>query len=308
MNFSFWLVLLVPFLHSLVVIIDKFLVINYSKKEEGSGGLIIFSSLVNIFVASGIIIFIPSVFNISFTDKIILILIGFLTAVWFILYLYAIEKEDGSIISAWFLSVPIFSYPMSYLLLGESLSANQILGSIVIILGLIFISINWTEEKIKIRSKKAIIFMTIACFIIAFSGVLFKYITIKDGGDFWVSSFWEYLGLGIAGIFMFLFIPKYKKEFIEMNKDGGAKIFSLNIFNESLTIIGNLIMNFVILIVPVTLVYMVGSFQPIILLFLAIILKRFLPKLINENLNKKELIIKFISIIVVILGSLILFI
>ena len=303
----FWIAMIAPFLWAIVVIIDKFLVINYSKGDQSSGGLVIFSSLVNIFVASGILIIVPGIFDVSFIDKIILLSIGVATAIWFVLYLYAIEKEAGSVVSAWFLSVPVFSYPISYFILRETLKTNQIIGSLIVIIGLLFLSLDFDKnKKIKIKSKRSIFYMTFACIIVALCGVMFKYVTVD--GNFWVSSFWEYLGLGSAGVFMFLFIPKYRKEFMYMNKKGGIKIFFLNILNESLTIGGNLLTYFVMLTAPISLVYMVGSFQPIIVLFLVVFFKKILPGVINENLTKKILIRKFISILIITVGSLFLFI
>lgn len=93
-----------------------------------------------------------------------------------------------------------------------------------------------------------------------------------------------------------------------MNKIGGKKIFILNIFSEFLTIAGNLLTNYALLLAPVTLVYLVGSFQPAIVLILAILGTKFLPKLVKEDISKENLKIKFISMILMLIGSLLLFI
>lgn len=289
-----------PFLWAFVNIVDKYLVEKYSTGHHDSGGLIIFSSLIGILIAGGIAIFTNNIFGIPVSDKLLLILCGFLTIIWFILYLYALEIEEISAIAPWFVIVPVFGYIFGYLFLGETLTIQQIIGSVIVLLGVFLISIDFTGEKRKIKIKPAL-YMLCASIMIAISGVIFKYVTV--GGDFWVSSFWEYLGMGTIGILIFLFIPKIRKEFIHMNKKGGFKIFTLNMGSEFTSTIASLLTNFALLLAPVTMVYLIGSFQPAILLLLTILGTKFFPKIISENLHHKILIPKTIAIIAILVGS-----
>ena len=178
------------------------------------------------------------------------------------------------------------------------------IGSVIVLFGLSFIVIDFSGEKKKIK-KKPIFYMLLACLLVAISGVIFKYVTIE--GNFWVSSFWEYLGLGSTGLFMYLFIPKYRKEFMHMNRKGGLKIFILNTVTELFTISGNLVTNFALLLAPVTMVYLIGSLQPAIVLFLTILSTKFFPHIIKENLSKRVLIPKILAILLMIIGSAVLF-
>ena len=148
--------------------------------------------------------------------------------------------------------------------------------------------------------------MIISCLLVSIAGIIFKYVTI--GNNFWVSSFWEYVGLGIFGILIYLFIPKYRNEFNLMNKQGGKKIFTLNTTSETLTIIGNLLTNYAILLAPVTMVYLVGSFQPAIVLFMTLFATKFFPNIVKEDTRGKILLPKIVAIIIMIVGSVVLFI
>ncbi|HNW71318.1 MAG TPA: EamA family transporter [Candidatus Paceibacterota bacterium] len=294
------------FLWAIVNIVDNYLVSNFSEKEKerSSGGLVLFSSLIGLFIATVISIFVNNIFDIPILDIILLFITGILTIVWVIFYLFTLEIEETSSVVPWFLAVPIFGYILGYFCLGETLTLNQILGSIIIIFGLVILSINFSGigKKVKI---KPILYMIFCCLIIAISGVIFKFVTID--GNFWVSSFWEYFGLGITGLFIFIFIPKYRREFMHMNSKGGIKIFFLNVGSEILTVSGNLLANFALLLVPVTMVFLVESFQPAIVLCLTIFCTKFLPKIAKENLSKRILIPKLIAILIMIFGSLILF-
>lgn len=303
----FFIALVAPFLWAAVNIADNYLVSRFSQKdkERSSGGLVLFSSLIGIVIALFIWFFTQNVWGISGTDKILLLLAGALTIIWIILYLFALEIEDTSLVVPWFLAVPVFGYILGDLFLGESLTRNQFLGSLIIFVGLIIISFDWRKEKRKFKKKPAF-YMLFASLAIALSGILFKYVTIE--GDFWVSSFWEYLGLGITGIFIYTLIPHYRSSFHSMNRSGGYKIFAVNIISELMSISGNILTNFALLLAPAAMVFLVGSFQPAIVLFLTVIGTKFLPHIIKEDISKEVLIPKISAIILMTLGSFVLFI
>lgn len=301
----FFIALGAPFLWALTNIADQYLVEKYSVGRRGSGGLVLFSSLIGIFVALFIGIFTEGVLEISFLDKMLLITTGGMTIVWVILYLFTLEIEEVSAIVPWFMTVPVFGYVLGYAFLGETLLPQQIAGSLVILLGVLLISIDFSQEKKKVKWETAF-YMLCACILISITGIIFKYVTI--GNNFWVSSFWQYTGLGIFGLMIYILVPKYRKEFILMNKQGGSKIFTLNTLSEIFTVGGNLLTNFALLLAPVTLVYLVGSFQPAIVLFLTLLATKFFPSIAQENMSKEVLFPKIVSIAIIILGSVVLFI
>lgn len=300
----FFIALGAPFLWALVNIFDQYLVEKYSTGERGSGGLVLFSSLIGIFAAILIGIFTTGVFSIPLLDKILLIIVGGITIAWIILYLFTIEIENISAVVPWFLTIPIFGYVLGYIFLGETLTLQQISGSLVILLGVLLISINFSGQKKEFKWR-VVFYMLTACFLSSISGVIFKYVTVEN--SFWISSFWEYFGLGFFGILIYLFVPKYRSEFISMNKQGGRKIFTLNTLSETLTIFGNLLTNYAIILAPVALVYLVSSFQPAIVLFMTLIATKFFPNIAKEDVKKNVLLPKIIAIIIMIIGSTILF-
>ena len=300
----FFIALGAPFLWAMVNISDQYLVQKYSTGKRGSGGLVLFSSLIGIFVAVIIGILTSGLFAIPTLDKVLLIITGGITIAWVILYLFTLEIEDISAVVPWFLTVPIFGYALGYIFLGETLSAQELIGSIVVLFGVLLISIDFSEQKRKFKWRPAF-YMLLACFLISIAGIIFKYVTI--GNNFWISSFWEYVGLGGFGVLIYLFVPKYRNEFMSMNRQGGEKIFTLNTVSEILTIMGNLLTNYAILLAPVAMVYLVSSFQPAIVLILTLLATKFFPNIIKENITRKILVPKVAAIAIMILGSVILF-
>jgi drug/metabolite transporter (DMT)-like permease len=203
------------------------------------------------------------------------------------------------------LITPVFGYALGYVFLGEMLSSQQLIGSFIVLSGVFLISMDFSGQKRKFKWRP-VFYMLVACFLIAIAGVIFKYVAIGD--NFWISSFWEYAGLGFFGIIIFLFVPKYRSEFMLMNKNGGINIFILNATSETLTIVGNLLTNYAILLAPVAMVYLVSSFQPAILLFLTLFATRFFPDIVKENMSKRVLFPKILAITIIIFGSIILFV
>ena len=75
-----------------------------------------------------------------------------------------------------------------------------------------------------------------------------------------------------------------------------------------MTIVGNLLTNFALLLAPVTMIYLVGSFQPAIVLFLTLLATKFYPNIAKENTKERVLLPKVIAIVIMIAGSAVLFI
>lgn len=300
----FFIALAAPFLWALVNLADKYIVTNFSGKEKSSGSLVLFSSLIGIIASFIIGIFTRGVLAIPLLDKALLIFIGAFGICWIILYLFTLEIEDVSATIPWMLTIPVFGYILSYFFLGETLTQKQLIGAGVIFFGAIILSVDFS--KIHILFKKRIAsYMLLSCLIYAINGVIFKFVASAD--SFWIASFWEYLGLGLGGIFIFLFIGRYRRDFVANIKTGGKLIFSVNVISEFTTIIGNLLTNYALLIAPVALVYMVGSFQPAVVLLLTFFSTKFWPKIVSENFSYKIVIPKMIAITLMLVGSAILF-
>jgi drug/metabolite transporter (DMT)-like permease len=297
---------LASLLWAFVNISDQYLVAKYATGERGSGGLVLFSSLIGIVIASAIGVAIPHIFDISSLDKVLLLLSGGLTIAWVILYLYSLELTDVSLVVPWFLTVPVFGYVLGYIFLGEILTNYQLLGSLITIIGLAILQINFKFNSLKDSVKiKPIFYMLTACLIIAVQGIMFKYVALAD--NFWVSSFWQYVGLGLVGLVLCLCLPKHREQFMEMNKDGGKEILTLNVLSELTSVTGNLLSNFATLLAPVTLVYLFGSFQPVFVLVLSILGTIFFPHIVKEDISLHSVLPKVVALGIMILGSLFLF-
>ncbi len=301
----FFIALIAPILWSIVNHIDKHIL---SKYQEGRGvsAILIFSSLSSVIILPFVGYFEKNeIFNVSPVDFFTLLAIGFISAMAFYFYLKAMDIEEASIVVPLFQFDPIFGYILSYFILNESLKTNQILSALLILFGIMILSIEVdVDNKFKFK-KEAPLLVMYSSFLFALSGVLFKKLTIEN--SFWVSIFWQYVGLTLFGLIILIFVKKFRDDFVEMIKKPKANILTLNILSELLYILGGVANNFALLIAPVALVFVINSYQSLFVFITGIILTILFPKFVNEKISSKHLFHKLISILIILIGTYLLY-
>lgn len=294
----FYIALIGPIIWAAENYIDKYLLQKYFK-EGGVGGLLIFSSLISLLILPFIFMFAPDVLAISNFNKIIIIFESVLSIFAFLLYLYALEKEETSMVVPIFQTIPMFFLILGFIFLGEVISGRQLFGILLIISAAVALSLELAE---KVRLKSNILFLMLAAsFLIAASGTIFKFVAIEAG--FWATSFWNYVGFALMGIIFLMFVKKYRDEFFKVFEKGSKGIFALNLLNEILDVGAGLIFRFATLLAPIALVQAVNGFQPFFVFFYGSLITLLFPGIIKENLTKRHIAHKLISIIVLFIGT-----
>ena len=301
----FFVALIAPFLWSIVNHADKYLLSKYFKRG-GVGALMLFSTLFGLVVLPVAFFIAGDVLLLDFKSIAILIVASIANAVAITLYLSALQEEETSVVVPIFQLVPFFSYILGYFLLGEQLGLPQILGGVLILLGAIAITIDFNylaSRSFKLKLK-LLFSMMVSSALFALFVVLFKSVAVEEG--YWLSTFWEYVGLVIVGVCIWIFNPKARGEFIATLRSNSVPIIGVNVGSEILTIAGNMITNFAALTIPVTMVLLASAYQPVFVLLQGILLTVLFPKIAEEDLTKTALTIKISAIIVVVVGSYIL--
>lgn len=298
----FWIALIGPVLYSVTNHVDKYLISKYFKNGE-AGALVLFSSLFAV-VTLPIIYFIePAVFSLRIVAIAALSLDGIMNVVCLILYLKALRDEEASVVLPFYQTIPIFSFILGYFVLGEILSAKQLLACGLIIIGTIIISLNFANGALNIKKRVAALMLSVS-FLYAVSGVIFKFIAIDEG--FWVSIFWEFAGEVIIGLLLFIFISSYRKQFFQIMRVNTSRVLSLNSFNESIFLIAEGASAYATLLAPIALVTTVNGFQPVFVFIFGIGLTLFFPKVGKESLSKNDLAQKILAIGIITVGTYIL--
>ena len=297
----FLIALSAPFLWSLVNHFDKYVLEKYLK-GRGVGSLILFSCLFGIVLLPIIYFFIePNVFTISHLHALTLWAMGIFTAISIVLYLYALETEETSIVVPFFQIIPVFGYILGYFLLGEQLTALQVFALVVVVLGAAILSFEFGDGK-KIRLKgKVVTLMLTSTFITAITETMFKSIAIKE--SFWISTFWTSVGLATFGLIAFACIKKYRNDFIYALKVNTRRIIALNMAAESIYIIANILFSYATLLAPIALVLLVNAYQPIFVFAEGVLLTLLFPAIATEKISSKHLVHKIVALAIILAGS-----
>lgn len=288
-----------PILNALVNYIDKYL-IEKVVEGRGIGSLIIFSALMGLPVAVLILLFGPNVFSISTKNALLIMLNGTFYVAWVLPYLYALEKDDASVVAPLFQLSSVMAFVLGFFILGEGINFSQFLGCLLILAGAVGLSMERTFTGFRIKGS-ILALIGLSCFFIALSGVIFKFIALEE--SFWVTSFWESLGIFLSSLVLFL-VGDYRRQFFKVIKVNGPKIVGLNICNETIVIVGKITLNFATLLAPISVVYFVAEgFQPFFVVAFGVLLSLFFPKFVSEVVGSKKVVQKLLAICVMFAGT-----
>jgi len=296
-----WLLLTLvsPTLNALVNFIDKYM-LERVMKGRGIGSLTIISSLMGLPIALLILLVNPQVFTISLGHALLIVLNGLFYILWVLPYLYALDKDEASIVMPLFQLASVMSFILAYIFLGETLTITQMLGCVLVLAGGVGISLEKVEGKVKVKTA-VLGLVLLSCFFIAVSGVIFKYIALEE--TFWVTSFWETIGIFLSTIPLFA-VKSYRTQFAKVIKSNGPKVLLITTGSELLVAAGRLALN---LLVPISLVYFVDSgFSPFFVLVYGIVLTRLFPRFVKEKIDRVSIAKKLIAICVMFAGTFVL--
>ncbi|MCX6753317.1 MAG: EamA family transporter [Candidatus Nomurabacteria bacterium] len=293
-----WLLIAIwaPLLWAFSNHIDKYLITRFG---EGVGikGLITFSSLFSIFIVIGTYLLDPNIFSIIPLHILLLIISGILYTVAILLYLFALSKDETSIVTPTFQLIPVLAFILGFIFLGELMTNKQMLGGLIVILGAVIISIDFSSFKFK---KNIFLLMITSSLSYAIYQVLFK---VGASENFYNSVFWQSVGIFISAIVLFS-IKSYRQEFFTIFKKDALAICGFSALVELTTVAGNLLISKALMMAPVVaMVLMVEAFQPIFVFILGIIFTVFIPSFGKEDISKKVILQKVFAMSIIIFGS-----
>lgn len=295
----FLIALIGPFLYALTNHIDKILLEKYFK-SKGVGTLLLFSSFSAILALPFFAWMDPDVINVDLKSIVFLMIVGGLNVLVLVCWFLALKREEASVAVVFYQLVPVFGYVLGYFILGEILTQKQLIAMALVIFGAVIISFEIDEEnRFKLR-QKTVPLMLGAAFFWAAGSVIFKAIAMEE--NLWRSLFWEHFTLVLIGLGIFIFIRPYRENFFAAVQSNSKKIFSLNVANELLFMLGNFAYSYAFLLAPVALVLLAEAFQPLFVLGIGIVLTVFFPKVSIEKIQAKHLWQKFFAICITSLG------
>lgn len=301
----FLIALLAPAFWSATNHIDKYLLERYFK-GGGEGALFIFSSAIGLVFLPLVLIIHPEALSYPLLSGLLITLNGSLYILGLIPSIYALKRGEVSVTIPLFQMVPVFSFILAWIILGETLTLLQMLGGIIVIGGSIALSLEMSEVKKIVFNKTVFLLMLLSSLLLSFHFVLFKVFAIES--TLMTTIFWEYIGFALTAICLFVFIPIYRKQFIRIIKENKGRTLTLNGANEVLNLMGKFSFNFASLLVPIALVWFIAGLQPIFVFVYGLILTLFFPHISKEKITKGHLIHRITAICVMLIGTVLLYI
>lgn len=211
-----------------------------------------------------------------------------------VLYLHAAKREEISRIGALFYLGPVFTAGLAALVLGEFLSGTQYLGASMIVLAAILIS---TKSLSKMRPTLAFWLMVLASLAMAVSQVIAKYLIVYADAY----TLFAYVRIGL---FLFIIPPliKYWPEINDVTRRHGSSSLLVLALPGALGTIALLMLVLAVTSGPVSAVSALTATGPFFVLTLAIVLGRWFPRAIPEEVRWASATKKLILIMVMFIG------
>jgi len=300
MNRMTWLffALLAPFLFALTNQIDKILLARYFTHVKATT-LLFYTVIISAVIAVGIVIFKPSVLTVPMLDAALMFTAGIIFYFAIRPFVKALSIEEASRVIPIFQIQPVLAYLFGIVLFGEMLSLPQALAGVIIVAGALLINLDLDNR----RKFKLVVFGLVAssCLFYMLESATFKFVGGNYG--FWDASFYQFLGTAVAGLFVYGTSRDYRADFKKVSKQGGVRVFIGATLSAVLSMGGRMAFNYSLLLAPLVMVQLVQGTQAIFVLIIGTLLALFIPRYGKENISRKHMIQKIVSIIIVFAGT-----
>jgi drug/metabolite transporter (DMT)-like permease len=200
--------------------------------------------------------------------------------------------------------VTIFTYLLSNYFLSEKLTDFQISGMIILIFACFLLSFEKTEKRSGLNLS--FFWAILSGLLYAFSHVFAKY--LYEIYPFLTALVWSKASVGVLAVFL-LFFPSVWKTFKKNKKEDIKKIkkkktaILIVIIAKVLATLAIGFIQYASAIGSVTLVMAMSGIQYILMFILIILSTKLIPKIFKEYFTKKELIVEWIAMFLVAVGS-----
>jgi hypothetical protein len=235
--------------------------------------------------------------------------VGVLEILWLIPYMHALDESDETLAPPLFQTVPVFGLVLGFLFFDEMPPALHILAGACILAGSIGLNTNWWGPRAGDRAivnVRVIALMMLASFIISLAAFLFKGTALEE--NYWGTAFWMSIGGLLTGCGMWLSIPSYRRDFNRFMGSRDRRGFALNLVNELTDSAAVLAFYGAVVLGPSTaLVQATVAYQPIFILTIGLVAARLGSTFHAERLSGQALVQRSVGILVIVLGSVLIF-
>jgi len=283
-----------PVLWAISTHLDKYLVERFFK-DTSVAVLLVFTALMGLVLLPFIWVLNADVMHVAPLSALVIIASGllYMGAIYF--YLQALQSEEASTVAPFFQASPLFAYALGYVVLGETLSAEQLIGGGLIVAGAVLLSIR-TGAVGRFKTRLVVLMLTCAL-CVALSSLIFKVFAISN--EFWTTTFWTFVGQAIIGVAI-LAVPSYRRQFVNLFEVHTAALISINASNELINLGGGLGARYALMLAPLGIVQAITSTSTLFVFLLGMAISVFFPVFGREDLSAKELVKKGLSAVLIV--------
>jgi drug/metabolite transporter (DMT)-like permease len=216
---------------------------------------------------------------------------GLLNACGYLIILNSLRKSEVSRVIPVISSAPIFVALLSIPLLGEMLSLWQWFAIVITVAGAVLISLQMDGSGRKARLQKSFFILLLVALMLAVASIGFKYALEKI--SFW--NMWGINGISIATVILAYSLRK--ENILELrNLNQRTRNILIIVVDVCLGITAGILGFKALEIGHVALVNALLNVRPAFVFIFSLVLSAFFPTVINDRLNKRTALIKFIAV------------
>lgn len=284
MNWLFY-ALLAPAVFTVVNFVDKYII---EHEVRDALAMPIYAAIMAFL--TGVVLWIITGFPVlDARDTALVLLTGVLSSWASALYFQALSYEEASKIIVLIQMQPVMVLVLSLIFLNETITAEQLLGFVLILGAAVGISLNRADVG-AFKLSRAFWLILVVDLMWAASIVLFKFVVAASQFEKVLS--WESWGIALGGLTLYLFVPLFRRSFNQNIASVRRRTFGLIFVNETTFVIAKLLTFMAVALGPVALVSVLGSAQIFFGIVLGWILTTVAPAKFHENVTRQNLLQK----------------
>lgn len=216
-------------------------------------------------------------------------------------YIKAMEIEEVTRINILWNAIPVFSLILGWTIIGDKISGTELAAMVFLLVGAVVASLKKGSSSFKIST--AFWLMMLSCVLYAAYGLVVRYLSTSIA--FPTIFFWVILfdAITISSSFVF---KKIRQDFVQTIRSNSVGFFVLFLGIVAIGNTGILLNQWALSLKPGALVYSLEGFQVLFVFCLAIVLTKFYPSFIAESTDKKNLLVKFLAFLIIMIGMVLL--
>lgn len=216
-------------------------------------------------------------------------------------YIKAMKIEEVTRLNILWNTIPIFTLILGWLLIGDKISGRELMAMLFLISGAVIASLK--NEASSFKLSKAFWPMIVACILYSAYAVVVRFLTKEL--SFYSIFFWTTLFNALM-VLVCLGYREVRNDLIKDVKNSSIKFFLIFLIVVVISNIGTFLNQWALSIKSGSLVYSFEGFQVLFVFFLSLVAAKIFPGFIAESLDKKDLIIKFVAFLIVMVGLILL--